>query len=276
MTGSVRVPTSVLVATGFVLVAGFLALTTRAGMTAEDLSPSVEGDEVLRLLGDGVVGPPESFRPMSDPVRVARLEPGEWTYRMTAGTRRGQTERENLASIGTTTRGETWQRTIGQEYTLYLQQTGDGHLLLPSEIAHAHSALVQFEPPLTYLLAGLLPGERRGFDGRIVVYSSRDPASKLYTGRIQATTAYVGSYQVRTPAGAFSATLISTDYRIDILAVVSVRDRLYTFYADGVGKVAEAEHRRMSAVGLIRTDMYMGKVLTSFTPQTSPARVESP
>jgi hypothetical protein len=108
------------------------------------------------------------------------------------------------------------------------------------------------------------------------VYSSRDPALKRYSGRIRATTAYVGTYQVRTPAGAFSATLIRTDYRIDILAVVSVRDTLYTFYADGVGKVAEAEHRRISAVGLFNTDTYIGKLLLSFTPAAPPIRVESP
>ena len=245
-------------------------------MTSEELSPSVAGDEVLRILGEGVIGPPESLRPMSDPVRVARWEPGEWTYQITTGPRRGQTERESLALIGTTTRGESWQRTIGQEYTLYLRQTGEGHLVLPSEIAHAHSALVRFEPPLSYLLAGLVPGERRGFDGKMEVYSSQDPALKMYSGRIRATTAYVGAYQVRTPAGVFNATLISTEYRIDILAVVSVRDRLYTFYADGVGKVAEAEHRRMSAVGMINTNTYVGKVLVSFTPLNAPGRAESP
>jgi hypothetical protein len=275
VTGGVQVRI-VLVPAGIVLVAGSLAWTAPAGLTAEEISPSVAENEVLRVLGEGVVGPPESFRPMSDPARVARWEPGEWTYQITAGPRRGQTERESLAPIGTTTRGESWQRTIGQEYTLHLRQTGEGHLLLPSEIAHAHAALVHFEPPLIYLLAGLLPGERRAFDGKMEVYSSRDPALKWYSGRIRATTAYVGVYQVRTPAGAFSATLIRTDYRIDILAVVSVRDTLYTFYADGVGKIAEAEHRRISAVGLVNTDTYIGKVLVSFTPVNPPTRVESP
>jgi hypothetical protein len=34
-----------------------------------------------------------------------------------------------------------------------------------------------------------------------------------------------------------SATLIKTDYRIDIFAVVAARDTVCAFYAEGVGKV---------------------------------------
>jgi hypothetical protein len=72
---------------------------------------------------------------------------------------------------------------------------------------------------------------------------------------------------VRTPAGTFSATLIKTDYRIDIFAVVSVRSTLYAFYAEGIGKVAEAEHQRISAMAVFNTDMQIGKVLVGFSPR---------
>src|SRR5258706_459766 len=131
-------------------------------------------------------------------------------------------------------------------------------------------------PPLSYLLAGLKPGESRTFDGRMEVYSSKDPSVRWCGGRIRATTVYAGVYQVRTPAGSFRSTLIRTDYRIDIFAVVSVRDTLYTFYADGVGKVAEAEHRRISAVGLFNSDTHIGKVLVSYTSISVPPRIEAP
>src|SRR5205814_1055490 len=151
-------------------------------MLAQDAAPSLAGNEVLKVLGEDVVGAPESAPPLNDPGRVARWEPGEWRYRVMTGSRKGQTEQESLEPIG-------------------------------------------------------------------------------------------------TPARAFRATLIRTDYRIDIFAVVSVRDTLYTFYADGVGKVAEAEHRRISAVGLFNSDTYIGKLLLSFTPlvpAAPPAKVESP
>jgi len=248
-------------------------------MLAQDVAPSLAGNEVLKVLGEDVVGAAETAPPLSDPARVARWEPGEWRYRVMTGSKKGQTEQENLEPIGTTARGESWKRTVGQDYTLFLRQSADGSLVLPSQVAHAYSALVHFEPPLSYLLAGMRPGESRAFDGRMEVYSSKDPSVRWYGGRIRATTVYAGVYQVRTPAGAFRATLIRSDYRIDIFAVVSVRDTLYTFYADGVGKVAEAEHRRISAVGLFNSDTHIGKLLLSYTPLAPPAvpgKVESP
>ncbi|PYR17493.1 MAG: hypothetical protein DMF98_27095 [Acidobacteria bacterium] len=52
----------------------------------------------------------------------------------------------------------------------------------------------------------------------------------------------------------------------DIFAVVSVTDTLYTFYAEGIGKVAEAERQRISAMALFNTDTRVGKVLVAFTP----------
>ena len=148
--------------------------------------------------------------------------------------------------------------------------------MLPSQVTHAHQALVYFEPPLSYLIAGLGPGESRVFDGRMDVYSVNNPAIRWYTGRIRATTVYSGVYRIRTPAGTFRAALIKTEYQIDIFAVVSVKDTLYTFYAEGVGKVAEAEHRRIAAMGLFNSDTKIGKVLVSYTPMSLPIRVESP
>jgi hypothetical protein len=264
-----------LVLTGVIVAAGALDGTVRSAR-AQDIASSLAGNEVLRTLGEGVVGGAHPARPLDDPALLARWEAGDWTYRITAGPRRGQTERERLTPIATTPRGETWERTVGHEYTLYLRRTADGSLVLPSEVAHSHKALLHFDPPLSYLIAGLPLGERRVFDGKIDVYSASNPATKWYSGKIQAATTYAGVYRVRTPAGTFDAILIRTEYRIDILAVVSVRDTLYTFYAEGIGKVAEAEHRRISAVGLFSSDTKMGRVLVSFVPTGDRILIEAP
>jgi hypothetical protein len=257
-----------LVAVSIVLSSG----TSPLGVGAADVTSSAALGEALQILGRGVLGASEAAWSRIDPVSVARWEPGEWTYRITAGAHRGQMERERLAPIDVTTRGETWKRTIGQEYTLYLTQTPEGSLVLSSEVAHAHKALVYFEPPLSYLSAGLAPDETREFSCLMDVYRVGDLTTRWYSGRIRATTAYGGAHQVTTPAGTFRAVLIRTDYKIDILTVVSVTDTLYTFYAEGIGKVAEAEHRRISAMALFNSDTLTGKVLVSFTPASRPAR----
>jgi hypothetical protein len=87
---------------------------------------------------------------------------------------------------------------------------------------------------------------------------------------------YAGVYRITTPAGVFRAALIKTEYQIDIFAVVAVRDTLYTFYAEGIGKVAEAEHRRIAAMGLFSSDTKLGKILVSYPSITPPSRVEAP
>ncbi|HEY7650867.1 MAG TPA: hypothetical protein VID04_17860 [Methylomirabilota bacterium] len=242
---------------------------------AAEVASNPAASEVLRVLGEGVIGPAQSTRALGDPAAFARWEPGEWNYRITAGPRQGKTEREILAPITVTSRGETWERTIGQEYTLYLRRTPDGGLLMASELAHAYNVFVLFEPPLSYLIPGLQAGERRVFDGRMEIHSSRRQGAKLYSGRIQATTVFAGVYRVTTPAGTFNAALIRTDYQIDVLALVSVKDTLYTFYAEGVGKVAEVEHRQILAA-VFGTDTKTGKVLVSFRPASPPTRIEAP
>jgi len=273
---------AVLVIAGLILASSSPPGLAPARAAAQGIALSPGAAELLQVLGEGVVGssePAPAPAPI-DPARLAWWEAGEWRYRITAGARRGQTESEILAPIGATTRGETWKRTVGRESTLYLRWTAEGNLVLPSQITHAHEALVLFEPALIYLTAGLGPGERRLFDGRMDVYSLNNPTMKWYSGRIRATTVHAGVYRVTTPAGEFSAVLIRTDYQIDILAVVSVRDTLLTFYAEGVGKVAEAEHRRISAMGLFSTDTKIGRVLVSYTPSytpiSPPTKVESP
>jgi hypothetical protein len=266
---------------GIVLVLAATVVWSRTSLGSDGLDGSSAlalPNEIHQVLGEGVVGASEAAWPLSDPISVARWEPGEWTYRITSGARRGQIERETLAPIDVTARGETWKRTIGRDYTLHLSRTAEGSLVLPTEIAHAHKALVSFEPPLSYLIADLRPGEPRVFDGKMDVYRLRDPSTRWYSGRIRATTMHAGVYQVTTPAGAFSALLVRTDYKIDILGVVSVTDTLYTFYAEGVGKVAEAEHQRISALGLFNTNTQLGKVLVAFAPpsMSPPSLAQSP
>ena len=259
-----------------VFVIGSASVMGPARSSAQVASPSLAEIELLQILGDGVVGNAESAHRLSGFERLARWQMGEWRYRITSGSRRGETEVESLTPVSVTARGETWKRTIGQDSTLFLRELGSSSLVLPSQITHPYRGLVYFEPPLIYLVAGLDPGESRVFDGRIDVYSLASPGLKWYTGRIRATTVYTGVYRVTTPAGSFRASLIKTEYQIDIFATVSVRDTLYTFYAEGIGKVAEAEHRRIAAMGLFNSDTKIGKVLVSYTSVSPPPRIESP
>ena len=96
------------------VVAGIVLSSGTSPDTGAAEDPSALPREVRQILGDGVVDALEAAWPLSDPISLARWEPGEWTYRITSGAREGQTERELLSPINVTTRGETWKRTIGR------------------------------------------------------------------------------------------------------------------------------------------------------------------
>ena len=87
---------------------------------------------------------------------------------------------------------------------MFIREVSGGGLVLPSQITHAYQALVYFEPPLSYLIAGLGPGESRTFDGRMDVYSVNNPALKWYTpaefARRPCTPGFTGSRRRPAPS----------------------------------------------------------------------------
>jgi hypothetical protein len=228
-----------------VLLAGAPSLAAAGGQV---IALPAADRTALGLLGPGVIGDPVAG-PASDPVRFVQQRPGSWTYRVVAGSRKGETEVERLERTPGGARTD-WTRTVGSEYVLQIASIADGSLVMPRELVRSQNATVHFEPPLVYLLTGLRPGDRRTNESRMSVYSAENPRMKRYSGRITGTTIYVGAYTVQTPAGRYEAALIRSEYTIEVYGLVSVWDVLHTLYVSGVGKVAEIERRRVSAVGV--------------------------
>lgn len=240
---------------------GLLAAGVSGAAAAGRVVPLGPDDRAaFALLGPGVVGEPVPAAVL-DPERFVHLRPGRWTYRFVSGSRRGEREVEHLAPSAQSGPRADWTRTVGREYVLHVRGDADGSLVMPREAVRSQGVVVHFDPPLTYLIAGLGPGERRSAESRMTVYSAENPTLRRYSGRITSTTTYVGAHRVRTPAGSFDAALIRTDYAIEVFGLVSVWDVLHTLYAPGVGKVAEVERRRVSALGLPMSGLETAKVL---------------
>jgi hypothetical protein len=247
-----------------------------AGASGRVMPLASEDRAVLTSLGREVaIGEPVAA-PVVDPGRLALLRPGRWTYRVLTGPREGKTEVEHLASAARGRPGTDWTRTVGDEYVLEITGTPDGSLVMPRELVKGHGALVHFEPPLVYVLGGLRPGERRTAESRMTVYSAENPSFRRYSGRINSTTTYVGAYRVRTPAGAFEAALIRTDYTIEVFGFVSVHDVLHTMYAPGVGKVLEAERRRVTALRMPVSSLDTAKVLIAYAIEPDVVEAAAP
>lgn len=243
----------------------FLGSTPYAIAAGDVIPLSAENRKALSPLGEGVVGQAVPAQPITDPVKLFGLKPGEWKYQITSGANQGQTEAEILSPIPASARGATWKRVIGKEYIRHLKTTRNHDILLTSEAVEHQELLAHFEPDVIVLTAGAKPGESRSFESKIGVSKLESPASKEYKGHLKATTTYEGAYKVTTPAGTFNAVLLKTDYRVDV-GLVKVQDTHYVFYADGVGKVAAIEGVRVSALLLYHTHTRTAKVLVSHPP----------
>lgn len=86
------------------------------------------------------------------------------------------------------------------------------------------------------------------------------PDETAYTGDMDITITYVGAYEVKTPAGTFPTVLIRSEFDIKI-GPAKVKDVQYSFYAKGVGKVAEIEGLRVSAALIYHSNDKTAKVL---------------
>src|SRR5256885_4200367 len=72
-------------------------------MLAQDAAPSLAGNEVLKALGEDVVGAPESAPPLNDPGRVCPRAAGGSAETGTDGSAAGQTKQIGPVPIGTFT-----------------------------------------------------------------------------------------------------------------------------------------------------------------------------
>ena len=154
-----------LLVAGLLLTALLAGVPSLAGAGGQVIPLAAADRTALGLLGSGVMGEPVSG-PATDPVRFVQQRPGSWTYRIVAGSRKGETEVERLERTPGGARSD-WTRTVGSEYVLQVTAVADGSLVMPRELVRSQNATVHFEPPLVYLLTGLRPGERRTNESRM-------------------------------------------------------------------------------------------------------------
>ena len=71
---------------------------------------------------------------------------------------------------------------------------------------------------------------------------------------------YVGVYEVKTPAGTWPSILVRAEFDIHV-GPAKVSDTAYMFFAKDVGKIAEIEATRVSAVLVYHSNTKVVKVL---------------
>jgi hypothetical protein len=221
---------------------------------------SAENQKALALLGKGVVGKALPAHPIEDAGKFLDLQAGPHTFKIVAGKDQGKTQVETYSSLGAKNGSQHWKRTIGDQYDEFLTlSAGAGAKTAETEKEHGYRAT--FDPPMHEHL-GIAPGESVNLESKLRVSTEKDPSKIKYTGKMNSKLTYVGAYQVTVPAGSFEAILVKLDVKIHV-GPADVEDTQYTFFAKGVGKVAEIEALRIAAALIYHSQSKTAKVLVT-------------
>jgi hypothetical protein len=113
-----------------------------------------------------------------------------------------------------------------------------------------------------FMVKGMKPGESRSYTQRVRVDALDDPEDQKYTGVLNGTYTYVGTYQVKVPAGTFKTVLLRLKCEGKV-GPADTHDSAYYFFAPGKGVVAMISQEDATAFWIIHIDTSSGKVLSS-------------
>lgn len=223
------------------------------------LSPKDKSE--LAILGAGVVGAAIEAPVITDPRKYYRPIDGTWRYRITSGDKKGQPYDESLTQIPKNAQGATWKRSR-PEYDDLISVT-DNSIHLSNEVDHDHGLLVLFKPRGFLLTSTLTPGESRSMKGTAHAFKLSDLTHEYKTFTMEETYTYVGAYKVKTPAAIFDALLFRNDFKVSS-GDVTVDDSRYSFFAEGVGKVAGIEQAHATVLFFFHFNEKIPKVLVDY------------
>jgi hypothetical protein len=221
---------------------------------------SAEDQEALALLGEGVVGKALPAHPIEDAGKLLDLQAGPHTFRIVSGKDKGKMQVETYTSLGAKDGASRWKRTIGDQYDEFLTLKA-GAVAKTAETEKEHGYRAVFDPSM-HEHVGIAPGESVKLESELRVSTEKNPGDIKYTGKMNSNLTYLGAYQVNVPAGSFEAILFKVDVKIHV-GPAEVEDTQYTFFAKGVGKVAEIEALRISAVLIYHSHSKTAKVLVT-------------
>lgn len=225
---------------------------------ARPLPPDVAKD--LELFGEGVVGKALPAPPLDDPVTWYMGTPagGTWTYHVIKGENK-HLRKETIKPTDAPSGQKKWTQHLGDEYVQYAELHADGSFGKSAEDDLDVAYTSRFDPGV-FLALGLAAGESKHIKNKLHAFKTAKPDHILYTGDMDVTVTNVGTYEVTTPAGTWPALLMRSEYDIKI-GPAKVKDVQYSFYAKGVGKIAEIEALHVAAILIYHSNEKTAKVL---------------
>jgi len=221
--------------------------------------------KALAPLG-GVVGKAVPAQVIHDPAKTVSVREGTFEYQFVEGDKyAGKTHNEVYSKLPAKNGNPLWSHNMGETLVEHIELKPDGSVLINTEIDKEYGYGVHFDPGLT-MAQKVSPGDSWKVESKLTVFHEKTPNKVAYHGTMNATRTYVGAYELKTPAGRFDACLLMDDYELKV-GPAKVKDQRYSFFAPGVGKVAEVEGMRVSAVLIINIHQATAKVLAKYPKQ---------
>jgi hypothetical protein len=245
------------------LTLGFLLLISE-GAHAQSVLPLPPEDQrrIAAQLGPGVVGNALPSKPITDVSVYFPLKNRSLTYRIASGPKAGNSEASEIARARRPGGRLAWRFRLSPSLTGFLTQTLDGGLVMPAVIDPGEGVVVVTTPANPFVPKGIQPGETRSFSQQVSVNYLDNPADQDYSGSLNGTYTYIGTYKVTVPAGTFPAILFRAKTEGKV-GPAHTSDIAYSFFAPNVGMVAMIMQEDVTAFWLFHIDTTTGKVLMS-------------
>ena len=201
--------------------------------------------------------------PITDVQEYLNLGPGTWKYKILSGGKAGgEVRHEQYAEMPAEGTTKVWKRTVGEEFVEYIhiQSDHDFGKHLEDDLDVGYSS--RFLPGVVWLHK-TQAGQTRTIESKIEAFKTGNPKKISFHGKMTSKVSYVGVYEVKTPAGTWPAILVRAEFDIHV-GPAKVSDTAYMFFAKGVGKIAEIEATRVSAVLVYHSNTKVVKILTEY------------
>jgi len=224
--------------------------------------PPEDQQELAVRLGSGVVGQALPSSPITSTTQYFPLQERTLTYLVTAGKHAGNLQTLKVAKRDRPSGQLAWRFGISPTLAGFIKQTPEGDLVMPAVTDTDESVVVITTPANPFVLTGMQPGQTRTLSQNVSVNYLDDPTRQDYSGALNASYTYVGTYQVTVPAGTYPAALMRLTYEGKV-GPAHTKDTAYYFFAPQVGVVAMVSQEDVEAFWIIHIDSKMGKVLNS-------------
>jgi hypothetical protein len=222
--------------------------------------PPEDQQNITAQLGPNVIGAALPSQPISDPSVYFPLQQKSQNYQVVAGPHAGTVQTLGLWKARRPGGRLAWRFQMTPTLAGFMRETPEGDIIMAALTDSGEGVVVVTTPANPFVPKGMQPGESRSYTQQVQVNYLDDPSDQRYSGSINGTYTYVGTYQVTVPAGSFPAVL----FRVKCEGKVGpahTQNVGYNLFAPGVGMVAMILEEDVTAFWLFNIDSTTGKVL---------------